>query len=104
MDDYDHVIDHIRLDFRNTVKFSRYALQLHEVIEKRRKQKFRVSNEKAPKTTIRTCFRKPHTLETQFYTKFFLIQLQSWIKLVKKFANFAHISQSNLRNTPPEEK
>ena len=30
-------------------------------------------------------------------------QLQSWTKLVKKIVNFAHISQSNSRNTPPEE-
>ena len=31
-------------------------------------------------------------------------KLQSWTKLVKKIANFGHIFQSHLRNTPPEEQ
>ena len=32
------------------------------------------------------------------------LALQSWTKLVKKIANFGHICQSHLRNTPLEEQ
>ena len=41
--------------------------------------------------------------ETHPPTKWKILEIQSWTKLVKKMANFEHIFQSNLTNTPTEE-